>query len=71
MEMRDFLKEYLNELESRLERILNEQRDMFDRAARMIADQIKAGLLNEKRRKAYESKINQLKIMYPVDITTI
>ena len=36
-----------------------------------IADQIKAGLLNEKRRKAYESKINQLKIMYPVDITTI
>ena len=25
-------------------------------------------LLNEKRRKAYESKINQLKIMYPVDM---
>ena len=36
-----------------------------------IADQIKAGLLNEKRRKAYESKINQLKIMYPVDLAGI
>jgi uncharacterized phosphosugar-binding protein len=43
--MRDFMKEYLNELERRLERILEEQRDMFDRAARMIADQIKADKL--------------------------
>ena len=33
-----------------------------------IKDELKAGLLNEKRRKAYESKINQLKIMYPVDM---
>ncbi len=36
-----------------------------------IKDEIKAGLLNEKRRKAYESKINQLKIMYPVDMNTL
>lgn len=34
-----------------------------------ISDQIKEMLLGEKRRKAYESKINQLKILYPVDIT--
>ena len=33
-----------------------------------IKEDIKSALLNEKRRKAYESKINQLKIMYPVDI---
>ena len=32
-----------------------------------IREEIKGALLNEKRRKAYESKINQLKIMYPVD----
>lgn len=33
-----------------------------------IAEDIKDALLNEKRRKAYESKINQLKILYPVDV---
>ena len=33
-----------------------------------VKDEIKAALLGEKRRKAYESKINQLKIMYPVDM---
>ncbi len=33
-----------------------------------IKDDIKEALLAEKRRKAYESKINQLKIMYPVDM---
>lgn len=33
-----------------------------------IAAEIKEGLLGEKRRKAYESKINQLKILYPVDM---
>ncbi len=32
-----------------------------------IAEEIKEGLLGEKRHKAYESKINQLKILYPVD----
>ena len=33
-----------------------------------VKDGIKAMLENEKQRTAYESKINQLKIMYPVDI---
>ena len=32
-----------------------------------IKEQVKSLVLNEKRRKAYESKINQLKILYPVD----
>ncbi len=32
-----------------------------------IAAEIKEALLSEKRRKAYESKVNQLKILYPVD----
>ncbi len=32
-----------------------------------IADQIKARLLNDKQRTAYTSKINQLKILFPVD----
>ena len=34
-----------------------------------IKDRLEAVLLEEKRAKAYESKINQLKIMYPVDMT--
>jgi peptidyl-prolyl cis-trans isomerase C len=34
-----------------------------------IAPEIKDALLQEKRRAAYESKINQLKILYPVDFT--
>ena len=33
-----------------------------------IAPEIKDALLQEKRRAAYESKINQLKILYPVDM---
>ena len=33
-----------------------------------IAAQLKEMLLGEKRREAYEKKINQLKILYPVDI---
>ena len=33
-----------------------------------IKDEIKEGLLGEKRRAAYDSKINQLKILYPVDL---
>ena len=33
-----------------------------------IAGEIKEALLSEKRRTAYEKKINQLKILYPVDI---
>ena len=34
-----------------------------------VHDELYGMLLNEKRQKAYESKINQLKIMYPVDMT--
>ncbi len=34
-----------------------------------IANAIKAGLLSEKKRAAYESKLNQLKILFPVDKT--
>ena len=34
-----------------------------------IAAEIKDALLQEKRRAAYESKINQLKILFPVDMT--
>ena len=34
-----------------------------------IANEIKAGLLSEKKRAAYESKLNQLKILFPVDKT--
>jgi peptidyl-prolyl cis-trans isomerase C len=33
-----------------------------------IAPEIKNALLQEKQRAAYESKINQLKILYPVDM---
>ena len=33
-----------------------------------IADEIKRGLLMEKQRAAFDSKINQLKILYPVDM---
>ena len=36
-----------------------------------IKDRIKSALLGEKQQKAYESKINQLKILYPVDISVI
>ena len=32
-----------------------------------IAEQIKAKLLTEKQQDAFRSKINQLKILYPVD----
>ena len=34
-----------------------------------IKDRLEAVLLEQKRAKAYESKINQLKILYPVDIS--
>ena len=33
-----------------------------------VSDELTEMLLNEKRHKAYESKINQLKIVYPVDL---
>lgn len=35
-----------------------------------VKDAIYSGLLNEKQRAAYESKINQLKIMYPVNMAS-
>lgn len=34
-----------------------------------LAPEIKEALLAEKRRSAYDSRINQLKILYPVDLT--
>ena len=34
-----------------------------------IANEIKSGLLSEKKRASYESKLNQLKILFPVDKT--
>ena len=36
-----------------------------------IKEEIKGALMGEKQRAAYDSKINQLKILYPVDILTI
>ena len=33
-----------------------------------IKDQLKDLVLQEKQKKAYDSKINQLKILYPVDM---
>ena len=33
-----------------------------------IKDELSGALLNEKRRSVYESRVNQLKILYPVDI---
>lgn len=40
--MRNYINEYLEEIESYLDRICNEQQDMMLKAARMMADQIKA-----------------------------
>ncbi len=46
---------------------LNSKKASETMAYEQIAEEIKNGLLGEKRQKAYESKINQLKILYPVD----
>ena len=46
---------------------LNKKNPATTPAFEEIASEIKQGLLGEKRQKAYESKINQLKILYPVD----
>ena len=48
---------------------LNSKKDSEPMPYENIAADIKDALLGEKRRKAYESKINQLKILYPVDVT--
>ncbi len=47
---------------------LNTKNESAVPAFEEIKDGIKDGLLGEKRKKAYDSKINQLKILYPVDM---
>jgi peptidyl-prolyl cis-trans isomerase C len=47
---------------------LNEKKAASEVPYSEMREQIYGMLMNEKRRKAYESKINQLKIMYPVDM---
>ncbi len=47
---------------------LNSKSDAAIAPFSQISEQIKEMLLGEKRKKAYESKINQLKILYPVDM---
>ena len=49
---------------------LNSKSESTETPYEQIKDEIKAGILGEKRRKAYESKINQLKILYPVDMAS-
>lgn len=48
---------------------LNSKRDAEAMPYESIKDEIKSALLSEKQRAAYESKINQLKILYPVDMS--
>lgn len=47
---------------------LNAKNEATEIPLAQIAGDIKEALLSEKRRTAYEKKINQLKILYPVDI---
>ena len=47
---------------------LNSKKDSEAMSFESIKGEIKEGLLGEKRRAAYDSKINQLKILYPVDM---
>lgn len=47
---------------------LNSKSDSATMPFESIAAEIKDALLQEKRRAAYDSKINQLKILYPVDM---
>ncbi len=47
---------------------LNAKNEALTPAFSEVKDGIKEGLLGEARKKAYDSKINQLKILYPVDI---
>ena len=46
---------------------LNAKNDPAPTPYEAIAAEIKEALLSEKKRAAYESKLNQLKILYPVD----
>ena len=43
MSSRNYIREYLDEIEAKLEKIYLEQSDTIDRAAKMIADHIKTG----------------------------
>lgn len=47
---------------------LNSKKEAQTMAFADIKDEIKSALMAEKQRAAYESKINQLKILYPVDM---
>ena len=47
---------------------LNSKNDSTVMPLTDILPQLRESLLNEKRRSAYQSKINQLKIMFPVDM---
>ena len=47
---------------------LNSKKESEEMPLASIAAEIKDALLQEKRRAAYDSKINQLKILYPVDM---
>ncbi|MBO5906688.1 MAG: peptidylprolyl isomerase [Clostridia bacterium] len=50
---------------------LNSKSDSSVMPFAQISEDIKNALLVEKQRAAYDSKINQLKILYPVDMMTI
>ena len=48
--------------------LLNEKNESTVLSYEEIAPQLKEQLLSEKQQKAFTSKINQLKILFPVDI---
>lgn len=50
---------------------LNSKREREQMPYEQIASDIKQSLIGEKQRAAYDSKVNQLKILYPVDMMTI
>jgi len=50
---------------------LNAKNESKELAFEEVRGDLEQMMFNEKRREAYEHKINQLKIMYPVDILTI
>ena len=47
---------------------LNSKKDAEMMPYEQIAEEIKRALINEKQRAAFDSKVNQLKILYPVDM---
>ena len=64
-----FFDRTIKELQGQLEyeRLRREKLECQLDESRVEVDQLKEMLLEKKARDAYESKINQLKIMYPVD----